>query len=105
MKRYKKLSILLGLFVVICVAAFAVSRHEEKKEKIKNSDETILSIDKDDVTALSWEYEDHSYAFHKDGEWIYDSDSNFPVSQDEMDTLLDVFSSFDVAFTIEDVED
>lgn len=105
MKRYKKLGILLGVLVVICVAAFAVSRHEEKKEKIKNSDETILSINKDDVTALSWEYEDHSYAFHKDGEWIYDSDSNFPVSQDEMDTLLDVFSSFDVAFTIDDVED
>ncbi len=105
MKRYKKLGILLGVLVVICVAAFAVSRHEEKKEKIKNSDETILSIDKDDVTALSWEYEDHSYAFHKDDEWVYDSDSDFPVSQDEMDTLLDVFSSFDVAFTIDDVED
>ena len=105
MKRYKKLSILLCVLVVICAAAFAVSRHEEKKEKIKNSNETVLSIDKDDVTALSWEYEDHSYAFHKDGEWIYDSDSNFPVSQDEMDTLLDMFSSFDVSFTIDDVED
>ena len=105
MKRYKKLCILLGVLVVICVAAFVVSRHEEKKEKIKNSDETILSIDKDDVTALSWEYEDHSYAFHKDDEWVYDSDSDFPVSQDEMETLLDVFSSFDVAFTIDGVED
>ncbi len=105
MKRYKKLGILLCMLVVICVAAFAVSRHEEKKEKIQNSNETILSIDKDDVTALSWEYEDHSYAFHKDGSWVYDSDSDFPVSQDEIDTLLDVFSSFDVAFTIDDVED
>ena len=36
MKRYKKLCILLGVLVVICVAAFVVSRHEEKKEKIKN---------------------------------------------------------------------
>lgn len=105
MKRYSKLAALVVVLAVICIAAFAVNRHEEQKEKIKNSDETILSINDEDVTAISWEYEDHSYAFHKDGSWTYDSDSDFPVSQDEIKKLLDVFSSFDVAFTIDDVED
>ena len=33
MKRTKKLYILLGVLVVICIATFALSKTEEKKEK------------------------------------------------------------------------
>lgn len=35
MKRTKKLYILLGVLVVICIATFALSKAEEKKENIK----------------------------------------------------------------------
>ena len=34
MKRTKKLYILLGVLVVICIATFALSKTEEKKENI-----------------------------------------------------------------------
>ena len=36
MKRTKKLYILLGVLVVICIATFALSKTEKKKENIKN---------------------------------------------------------------------
>ena len=35
MKRTKKLYILLGVLVVICIATFALSKTEEKKENIQ----------------------------------------------------------------------
>ena len=42
MKRTKKLYILLVVLVVICIATFALSKTEEKKENIKNSDKTMV---------------------------------------------------------------
>ena len=45
MKRTKKLYILLGVLVVICIATFALSKTEKKKENIKNSDKTVLEVD------------------------------------------------------------
>ena len=54
MKRTKKLYILLGVLVVICIATFALSKAEEKKENIKNSDKTVLEVDSDSVNKISW---------------------------------------------------
>ena len=69
MKRFKRLGILLGALVMICSVTFGVSRYEQRKEEIKNSDEVILELAVDDVTALSWEYDETSLAFHKDEGW------------------------------------
>lgn len=42
MKRNKKIGILLGIFLLISAAAIGVSKYEEQKEIIKNSDEIIM---------------------------------------------------------------
>lgn len=105
MKRFKRLGILLGVLVLICGVTFGVSRYEQRKEEIKNSDEVILELAADDVTALSWEYDKTSLAFHKEEGWMYDDDENFPVSDEKMDELLGLFESFGVSFIIENVED
>lgn len=105
MKRAKKLYILLGVLVAVCVLTFAVSKYEEHKELIKNSDEVILELDTAAVTKLSWEYEDVSLAFHKDDRWFYDDDDAFPVNAAKVQDLLNVFEEFGVSFVIEDVQD
>lgn len=111
MNRSKKIYILLGVLLVVCVATFGVSRYEEYKEKIENSDEVILELASDDVTSLNWEYESEetgkteSLAFHKDDQWLYDDDEAFPVSEEKIDDLLEPFASFGVSFVIENVED
>jgi hypothetical protein len=105
MSRSKKLYVLLGVLVVISLITFIVSRVEQKQEEIKNSDETILAIPADDVTVLSWETEDASFAFHKDGTWIYDEDEAFPVDEEEINDLLSLFEDFGAAFIIENVDD
>ncbi|MCD8130812.1 MAG: DUF4340 domain-containing protein [Lachnospiraceae bacterium] len=108
MKRAKRIYILLGVLVVLCAVTFAVSRYNEKQEQIKNSNEVVLSIDPETVTALSWETEENSLAFHKDtetGEWIYDDDEAFPTSTDMIESLLSVFEEYEADFIIEEVED
>jgi len=105
MGRYKKIGILLAVLAVISVLAFGVSRYEEEKELIKNSDEVILAIDSETVSALSWEYEAGLLSFHKNGKWIYDGDEAFPVDGEKIEELLSVFREFGVSFVIEEVED
>lgn len=103
MKRAKKLYVLLGIFVLICAVTFAVSKYEEKKELIRNSDEIILSLDTEKITKLSWEYADESLSFHKDGQWIWDDDEAFPVDEEKIEGLLSCFKEFGASFTIEEV--
>jgi len=106
MKRTNKILILLGVLVVFCIATFAVIRHEERKEKIKNSDQVILEIPVDSVQSLSWEKDKETLSFHKrDGKWVYDGDEAFPVDEEKMRELLGVFEQFGVSFIIEEVED
>ena len=105
MKRSKRLYVLSGVLAVICGVTFGVSRYEQRKEEIRNSDEIILELAAEDVTALSWEYDETKLAFHKNEKWLYDDDEAFPVSEEKMNELLGLFESFGVSFVIENVED
>lgn len=106
MKRYKRIYLLLAVLVVACAVTFGVSRYQEHKEQISNSDQVVLEIPTDSVQSLSWEYDGQSLAFHReDGVWVYDEDAAFPVDEDKMSQMLGRFASFGVAFIIEEVED
>lgn len=105
MGKKKTLCLLLGVLAVICVAAVVVSRVEQRKEDIRSGEVTVLSIETESVTALSWEYGGNSFAFHKEDKWLYDGDEQFPVDQSAIETLLETFSSFTAAFTIEAPEE
>ena len=102
MNKLKKLCILLAVLVVVCVVTFVISNHEEKKEKIKVSGETLLSLSNDSITAISWKGEGGSYSFRKDGKWIYESDPDFPVSETALGWVLNDFNNFTVAFEIDE---
>ena len=105
MNRSKRLSVLLCVLVIFCALTLGVSKYEERKEKIKNSDEIILELNSEDVTELSWEYGSETFAFHKDENWLYDEDEHFPVNEEKVDQLLENFQSFGASFIIEDAED
>lgn len=105
MKRSKRLCILLGVLAVACVATFALSRYQAKKEQIQTNGEVVLEIPVDSVQALSWEYDGDTLSFHKDDKWIYDEDEAFPVDGEKIEGLLNQFSAMGAAFTIENPED
>lgn len=105
MDRTKKVYVLLGVLAAVSFGAFAISKYEEHKENIQNSDEVVLNIDPDSVTALSFKNETTELSFTKGDGWTYDEDSAFPVDEDKINELLSVFEDFGVSFTVEDVED
>ena len=105
MKRFKKIYILSGTLAVVCLATIGVMQLEERKEKIKNTDEIILSVPVDSVSALSWEYESETFSFHKNEKWLYDEDEAFPVEEDEINRLLEQFQELGASFIIEEAED
>ena len=114
MRKTKKLGILVGVLAAACVVTLIAAKHEEKKEQIKESEDVVLTLDPDTVTALSWTYtsEDEEgnevtgdLAFHKDESWLYDADEAFPTDDDKIASLIAPFEEFGVSFIIEDVED
>lgn len=106
MKRAKKLYILLGVLAAACLATVIALGVEEYKEQIRTSDAVILEIPPEEVTALSWEYEETSLGFHKEEDtWLYDQDAAFPVDPEKIEGFLERFEAFGVTFVIEDVED
>lgn len=105
MNRSKKLCLLLGILAAACGATLILLQMEEYREKIKNSEDVILELPWESVTALSWEHGGESLSFHKEDTWLYDGDSAFPVSEERIQELLEQFEAFGVSFIIEDVED
>lgn len=106
MNRTKKIGILSGVLIIVCLAALAALHTEEKQEQIKTSGETVLSIEPAKVTALSWEQDGTTLSFHRgDDGWQYDDDAEFPVSDSAMDAVLEQFYGFGASFTIENAED
>lgn len=132
MKRFKKIYVLLGVLAVVCLATIGVMQIEEQKEKIKNTEEVILSVPADSVSELSWEYGSETFGFHKmeehsieeeqsteekdsmeeelsenvsEEKWLYDADEAFPVDEGQIGRLLEQFEEFGAAFIIEEVED
>lgn len=105
MHKAAKIYALLGVLLVVCAAAFAVSHYEEKQEQIKNSGEVILEIPVDQVTALSWTNDSGTFSFTKDETWAYEDDAAFPVDEEKISGLLAQFESFEASFVIENIDD
>lgn len=105
MSRSKRICVLLGIFLAACAVTFGVSRYEVYREQIRNSDQTILEVKGEEVTALSWKYGQDTMAFHKEESWLYDEDHAFPVDEEKIQKLLEPFEEFGVSFVIENVED
>ena len=105
MKRYKRIVALLVVLAVACTATFVAMRWKKDAEEIAVSGETVLSVEPDSVSAISWEREGETLSFHRDDAWLYDGDEAFPVDGEAMEALLETFADFKAAFVIENVED
>ena len=68
MNKQKKLLLLVSVLVLASAITLVVVKHEDTKEKIKNTPATILEWT--EIDGVSWDYNGASYAFRKeDGIW------------------------------------
>lgn len=107
MKRNKKLLLLLGILVVLSLAAFgAVKLSSNTPEESSAETVTAFSADTESVTALKWTYLDNTLSFlYTDGQWIDEERTDFPLEQNSLDSILSTFCDITATRAIDTPED
>ena len=107
MKRNKKLGLLLLALVVVCAAAFAAVRLSPDEEAAEDTSFTLLALEAEDITQLSWDYDGESLTFAYDGEagWSYPADPAFPLDSALLESMADTLGGVTAYRTIEGVDD
>lgn len=91
--------------------AYPTFAQQYTEEEVKNNSlvvecgERNRYISYDDIYLSEPDLYSYAYSTHKDDTWVYDADEAFPVDEEQMNELLDQFSSLGAAFRMESVED
>lgn len=107
MKRNQKLMLLLLVLIVLGAAAYGLPKllPEEGIEEEPDTSVTLLSLDPETVTAISWTYDAQTVSLVKQDAWAYAEDSAFPLDTAFVDDMLDELSEVEAAKTIEEPEE
>lgn len=106
MKRIKRIGILAAVLAVLCAATLLLVRFEEKQEKIRSTEQVILSVPQDAVQILGWNFSEEGFSFRREDDgWTYEADAAFPVSSEKISQILSHFEALSAAFVIKDVSD
>ena len=107
MKRNKKLGLLLLALVLVCAAAFAAVRLSPDEEAGEDTSFTLLALEAEDITQLSWDYDGKSLTFTYDADdgWSYPADSAFPLDSALLESMAATLGDVTAYRTIEGVDD
>lgn len=107
MTRGKKLLALLLVLAVLAVGTALLSNMQLNEDaQIDDTSVTILSVDTEAVTTLSWTYGGDSPSFvRSDDSWENAEDSAFPVDGTKLDLMLVSLTDVTASATIADVSD
>lgn len=107
MKRKNRLGLLLLALVAVCAAAFAAVRLSPDETAEEDASFSLLSLDPEDISQLSWDYGEESLTFAYDPEegWSYPADSEFPLNPALLETMADALNDVTAYRTIEGADD
>ena len=107
-KKSVNLITAVGVLVVLSgayagVKAYVTSQDAAEAEKEENPE--ILSIASDDVKSIKFVIDKKEVTFEKDGDsWIKSDETDFPLDQDKVETLISSLNSVTAERTLENVE-
>lgn len=109
-KKTVKLVSAVVVLGVLCAAYegvnFYVTSQEEKENEENDTSVDLVSLEADDITAVSFTADQNEVEFDKkDDSWTEKSDANFPVNQDTVDSAVKGVASLTADQEISDVED
>ena len=109
-KKTVKLVSAVVVLGVLCAAYegvnFYVTSQEEKETEENDTSVDLVSLEEDDITAVSFTADQNKVEFDKkDDSWTEKSDANFPVNQDTVDSAVKGVASLTADQEISDVED
>lgn len=109
-KKTVKLVSAVVILGVLCAAYegvnFYVTSQEEKETEENDTSVDLVSLEADDITAVSFTADQNEVEFDKkDDSWTEKFDANFPVNQDTVDSAVKGVASLTADQEISDVED
>lgn len=109
-KKTVKLVSAVVVLGVLCGAYegvnFYVTSQEEKEAEEDDTSVELVSLEADDITAVSFTADQDNVEFDKkDDTWTEKSDADFPVNQDTVDSAVKGVASLTADQEISDVED
>lgn len=109
-KKTVKLVSAVVVLGVLCAAYegvnFYVTSQEEKETEENDTSVDLVSLEADDITAVSFTADQNEVEFDKkDDSWTEKSDADFPVNQDTVDDAVKGVASLTADQEISDVED
>ena len=109
LSRPTKFAILVGCLLV-AVGAYALAVHiaaNEEETEESTQTETFISVSSDDITKLTWSYDETEYTLEKndEGNWIWEGNEDFELDQDTVNGMVSTISAIDASRVLTDVTD
>ena len=101
------------MLAALVAATFGMKWYNKNKEEEKSAEQEaatiyISKVDTDQITAFSYEIDQVTYSFTKNGDtWTYDDDPSLDIDEDKINTMLETFSSLTATdeITYDDLSD
>ncbi len=108
-KKVIYLAVLIAVTAAFVVAWF-VMKNANDAENDKESEETETSVsirpevEKEDVVAIEYTNESGTFSFERnsDGDWVYNSDANFPLNQTKPNSMATTLANLEASREIVD---
>ena len=110
-KKSVNLITAVGVLVVLSgayvgVKAYVAKQEAADTESAEEENPEIISIASADVKSIKFVIDKKEVTFKKDGDsWVKSDETDFPVDQDKIDTLVSSLNSIKAERTLENVED
>ena len=110
-KKSVNLITAVGVLVVLSgayvgVKAYVAKQEAADAESAEEENPEIISIASADVKSIKFVIDKKEVTFEKDGDsWVKSDETDFPVDQDKIDTLVNSMNSIKAERTLENVED
>ena len=110
-KKSVNLITAVGVLVVLSgayvgVKAYVAKQEAADTESAEEENPEIISIASADVKSIKFVIDKKEVTFKKDGDsWVKSDETDFPVDQDKIDTLVSSMNSIKAERTLENVED
>ena len=108
MKRGKKLLTLLLVLVVLVGLTVLIPRllpDEDAGSDDADNSFSILTLDADDITGISWDYSEALTFLRSGDSWVYADDSAFPLDESYLETMRSTLTHVTATKAIEAPED
>ena len=108
LSRPAKFAILTGC-LLLAVGGYALAVKISSNAEEAGSAETVnfVSVASDEVTKLTWSYDDKEYTLEKDedGNWVWTDDKDFALEQDTVKEMAYAISNITASRRLTDVTD